>query len=303
VAGAIVAALLPGLMDDAPAAAAERPPVPRSFVAARSGSGPAILFIPGLASSGEVWKDTVSHLRKRHECHVLQLAGFAGRKPISAPSFLTAVRDDLIRYVREERLERPVLVGHSLGGVIALWAAATAPDRFGGVISVDGVPFLPALRDPAITAEAARPQAEGLRRMYAAMKGDELEVAGRMAASGMVRSSWEVDRIGRWMRVSDAATVGQAFFEVMTTDLRETVSAIRVPTLVVAAAEHAQSEEQRAAVAAAYEAQVRRIPERRVVLAAKARHFVMLDDPDFLRKTIDAFLAGQATALSAGSER
>jgi pimeloyl-ACP methyl ester carboxylesterase len=303
VAGAVFAAVLPGLIESETQAASPTAPVSRSFTVARSGSGPAVLFIPGLASSGDVWKDAVSHLRKRHDCHVLELAGFAGRKPVPAPSFLTAVRDDLIRHVREERLERPVVIGHSLGGVIALWAAATAPDVFGGVVSVDGVPFLPALRDAAVTVEGAQPQAEALRRMYAAMKGDDLEVAGRISAATMVRSSWEADRIARWMRVSDAATVGQALYEALTTDLRDVVSAIRVPTLVIAAADHAGDDAGRAAIAAAYEAQVRRIPEHRVVLAAKARHFVMLDDPPFLRKTIDAFLAGQVASASAGSGR
>ena len=38
-----------------------------------------------------------------------------------------------------------------------------------------------------------------------------------------------------------------------------------------------------------YEAQVARIPDHRVVLAEKARHFIMLDDPAFLYATLDAF--------------
>jgi N-formylmaleamate deformylase len=305
IAGAVFAAILPGLLESQTlnAAAAEAKPAARSFAVTRSGSGRPLIFIPGLASSPDVWKETVAHLRKHHDCHVLELAGFAGRKAVPAPSFLTAVRDDLIRYVREEKLERPVVVGHSLGGVIALWAAATAPDAFGGVVSVDGVPFLSALRDSTMTPEAVKPQAEAMRRMYASLKGDDLEAAARMSVSAMVRSSWDVDRIARWMRVSDSATVGQALYEAMTTDLRETVSAIEVPTLVVAAAEPAADDAGRAAVTAAYEDQFRRIPDHRVVLAPKARHFVMLDDPGFLRTTIEEFLAGQASRQAAGSGR
>jgi pimeloyl-ACP methyl ester carboxylesterase len=41
---------------------------------------------------------------------------------------------------------------------------------------------------------------------------------------------------------------------------------------------------------AAYEAQVRAIPDHRVVLAEKARHFVMLDDAEFLYRELDDFL-------------
>jgi pimeloyl-ACP methyl ester carboxylesterase len=51
------------------------------------GQGPAIIFIPGLNSSGAVWEAIVRELRDRHTCHVLTLAGFAG-EPAIAPPFL-----------------------------------------------------------------------------------------------------------------------------------------------------------------------------------------------------------------------
>ena len=34
-----------------------------------------------------------------------------------------------------------VMVGHSLGGFLALWVAATAPDAVGPIVAVDGVPY------------------------------------------------------------------------------------------------------------------------------------------------------------------
>ena len=43
-----------------------------------TGNGPDVLLIPGLASSGDVWDDTVKALAPHHRCHVFTLAGFAG---------------------------------------------------------------------------------------------------------------------------------------------------------------------------------------------------------------------------------
>src|SRR5262249_21240266 len=60
-----------------PAAVSE----PKSFRAEVTGTGPAMILIPGLASSGETWTTTVAHLRTRYTCHVLTLAGFAGVPP------------------------------------------------------------------------------------------------------------------------------------------------------------------------------------------------------------------------------
>ena len=283
-----------GLVALLAAASADAQERPRAFTVTRTGSGPAVVLVPGLGTPGEVWQGTVAHLSGRHSCHVLDLAGFAGTPPVAAPSFLDAVRDDLVAYVREQKLDRPVLVGHSLGAVIAYAAAAGAPDLFGGIVAVDGVPFLPALIDPSSTAEGMKERAAGMRRFYASMGREQVESGTRAAAARMVREPAQLDRIVAWSGRSDPATLGQALYDVMTTDLRAAVASVRVPTLLVAAGADAADAGARASLVAAYETQVRAIPDHRVVLAEKARHFVMLDDPDFLYREVDGFLAGLA---------
>ena len=47
----------------------------------------AILFIPGFASSGEVWNETKIAFEKDFTCYTLTMAGFAGAKPHPNPSF------------------------------------------------------------------------------------------------------------------------------------------------------------------------------------------------------------------------
>src|SRR5690349_19386423 len=53
-------------------------------------AGRPIILIPGLASSGEVWKDTVAHYCGAARCHVLTLAGFAGIPPVAGPLLTVA---------------------------------------------------------------------------------------------------------------------------------------------------------------------------------------------------------------------
>jgi N-formylmaleamate deformylase len=275
----------------------------RTFTVTRTGSGPALVFVPGLGTSGEVWQGTVAHLSSGHACHVLDLAGFAGAPAVASPSFLDAVRDDLVAYVREQKLDRPVLVGHSLGAVIAFSAAVGVPELFGGVVAVDGVPFLPALLDPSATTEAMKPRTAGIRQYYASMSREQLEAGTRAAAAHMVREPAQLDRIVAWTGRSDPATLGQALSEAMTTDLRAAVAGVRVPTLMVAAGADAADAGARAAIVAAYERQVQAIPRHRVVLAEKARHFVMLDDPEFLYGEVDGFLAELARPKTEGTTK
>lgn len=276
-----------------------------SFDVRVTGTGPAIVLIPGLLSTGEVWRTTVERYKDRHTLHVLTLAGFGGPAPIGAP-FLSRVRDELIGYLEgvqragSERglpTDKPILVGHSLGGFLSLWVAATAPELVGGVVAVDGVPFLPALVNPAATADGAKAQGEQIRTMYAGFTTDQLVSQSRMALTAMITALADVERALAWVRVSDPATAGIAVAELMSTDLRPTVATITAPTLLIGAS-GAAPEAMKPAFQNAYELQVAAVPRARVIMATKARHFIMFDDPAFLFAALDEFLASAGAGQS-----
>ena len=102
----------------------EKTEEPTAFVVAVTGSGRPMILIPGISCGGNVWAATVNHFKDRYECHVLTLAGFAGQPPLGGEPFLERVRDALIEYIRNKKLERPVIVGHSIGGFMAFWLGA-----------------------------------------------------------------------------------------------------------------------------------------------------------------------------------
>ncbi|MFZ0035104.1 MAG: alpha/beta hydrolase [Sedimentisphaerales bacterium] len=84
---------------------------PAAFTVKVTGSGRPMILIPGLGCGGNVWDGTVAHFKDRYECHVVTLAGFAGQPSIGGP-FLEQVRSGLVEYIRQKKLERPVIVGH-----------------------------------------------------------------------------------------------------------------------------------------------------------------------------------------------
>jgi pimeloyl-ACP methyl ester carboxylesterase len=265
----------------------------RSFSVTKVGHGRPMILIPGLVSSGDVWSSTVEHFKDRYECHVLTLAGFAGQPAVPAP-FLQTVRDDVLRYIADQKLDRPVIVGHSLGGFLGLWIAATAPDKVGPVVSVEGLPFFGALGNPAATAEGNRARAEQMKQLFATFTKEQLGAQSRMSLGAMIKDPKQVETAASWAAASDPATAGLAMSEMMTTDLRDAVAAIRTPVLLVGAADSAKDEDSRKQMTALYEAQLAKIPNHQVAMATGARHFVMLDDPAFLFSTMDRFLAAAA---------
>lgn len=129
-----------------------------SFKVAVSGKGTPLLLIPGLACSGDVWETTVDSLKDRYECHVLTLPGFAGQPAIDHENrYLEKVKGEILSYLDNQDLQQIGLIGHSLGGFLALQLAAEHSGRFNALVIVDGLPFLPAMQVPGITAEGAKP--------------------------------------------------------------------------------------------------------------------------------------------------
>jgi pimeloyl-ACP methyl ester carboxylesterase len=288
----IRSALIGAALLSAAPLAAQKNAAPAPFRVERTGSGRAMILIPGLMSSGEVWQGTVEHFRGRYQMHVLTLAGFAGQPPLSGERYLEVERDAIIHYIREQKLKQPVLVGHSLGAFLAYSIAAAAPDLVGPVVAVDGVPYLAALGDASATPERMRPQAEQMAAVYRSFTPAQMGAQSLLSMRGLANDSATWVLGARWAEASDPATAGRALAEMMTTDLREQVAAIRSPVLLIAAVGGFSPPDQPAALAR-FEEQLARVPNRQVAMATRARHFVMYDDPEFLFSTMDRFLAGR----------
>ena len=248
-----------------------------------------MILIPGLTCGADVWKTTVEHFKDRYECHVLTLAGFAGQPAIGAP-MLDTIRKDIAAYVREKKLTHPVLVGHSLGGFLAYWIAATEPSLVGPVVSVDGGTFLPALMDPNATLESAKTGAESMRRMMADQTSEQFAANNKMFLANMISDAKNVELIAPTCAKSDPKAVALAMYELMTIDLRNDVARIKSPVLLIGSGAFITSPEMKKTIEARYEAQVAKVPNHKVLIADKAKHFIMLDDPTFLFSAMEDFL-------------
>jgi N-formylmaleamate deformylase len=267
-------------------APASPPAAPASFSVAVVGAGPPMVLIPGLACPGEVWQGAVARWSGRYRMHVITIAGFAGQPPAGVTPLLDTVRRDLVRYLERQRLDAAVIVGHSLGGFLAWWLAATAPERVAAVVAVEGVPFLSDLFSPGATADSARPQARMLQAMMAGMSRQQFAAHNRAQLASMITDPVEVDRLSGPGGQSDPVVVGAAVHEMMTTDLREVVAAVRAPSLLIVGGAFDP-----AAARVAAERQLARVPRHQVVVVDGARHFVMLDQPSAFFAAVDGFLA------------
>jgi len=252
-----------------------------------TGKGKPVLLIPGYSCSGEVWKETVDHLKDRYECHVLTIAGFAGTPAIDSP-ILRTVRDEIIRYTRQNKLAKPILVGHSLGSFMSLWVASTAPDLFGKLICVDGMPFLSALSNPAANADSLRKSpmynTAAVVKSFEGMPDEGFIENTAKSLAWQVNDTARARQIATWQYQSNRRTLGMAIVELATTDLRKDIGQISSPVLVLGSIYFTKEK--------SYELigqQFTALPTA-TIHVADSKHFIMYDQPQWFYNEIDTFL-------------
>ena len=251
-----------------------------------SKAGPTVIFIPGLATPGEVFAPYVLG-RPDIDAHLMTLPGFAGEPPTGEDrGVITPAAHAIANYLQAEGFEHAVLVGHSLGGQVALQAAGLAPDRVSHVVVVDSLPFFAEMMAPSIDPVIARSRGEAMRDAMAEMeRGAFLELI-RQGAPVQATSTQHQAQVVEYVAQSDQATVAQATFEALSLDWREGLSAVAAPvTLLVPHNEYIPLSSD--AWSARYRAQYDQIKAVDVRVVTDSRHFIMLDQPERFAEEVD----------------
>jgi pimeloyl-ACP methyl ester carboxylesterase len=261
----------------------------RDLQVERVGEGRPVLMIPGLNSAASTWTETCAALQPGVQCHIVQLPGFAGAPAVKAEPFLPAMRDQLLAYLEERRLARPVVMGHSLGGALALLMAAEQPGRIEHLVIVDSLPFLAGLRG--MTPEQAKGMAAGMRQQMLSATKEQWEAGARQGAVGMSRTPANAERVVAWSTASDRATSAQAMSELWGEDLRPLLPHITAPTLVLGAwAAFEPMGSTLESTRKIFETQYAGLNGVQVRMSQRGYHFLMWDDADWLVGEVKGFL-------------
>jgi N-formylmaleamate deformylase len=170
------------------------------------------------------------------------------------------------------------------GATVAYWIAMTYPDLLGGVLAIDAPPSRSS-GDPDELAEAR----EGKQTLLSATPAEFAKRKRRRAAS-------EVLDGGRGVLLGDAAAqssqrvAAEAFYEMMTLDLRSEIRKIKVPVLVLVSTKQVPKEHQ-VEYEAFFREQLAPIPDHELVPIQGAKHYLMFDAPDAFFQQLDGFLA------------
>ena len=244
------------------------------------GKGNPVLLFPGFSCTGDVWEDTVKELSKTHECHVFTFAGF-GTVPAIASPWLETIKNDVTKYVARKKLEKPTIIGHSMGGSLALWLASENPNTYKQLIIVDGLASIGALMIPDFSSDKVsydNPFAKQQLEMDATAFN---KMATQMAA-GMTMTKEKQPQIVSWMEQADRKTYVYGYIDLMKLDLRESIKSIEIPVTIMAAV----SFYPRPQVEKLYTEQYQKLTNKEILYVENSAHFIMFDQAAWFQKEI-----------------
>lgn len=242
------------------------------------GSGPDVILIPGLTSSRQVWTGLVAAL-PGYRYHLLQVAGFAGdaaggnaKGPVLEP-----LATEVARYISSNGLRSPAIIGHSMGGTLAMMIAARHGGLVGKIMVVDILPAPAGMLG--VSAAGIRPFADSLLDALTGTTGGQQLLQSFLGGGGSGPP------------LSDPNLVARVTHELAVTDLTPELRRITVPMSVVYATARADGTFDPAITVQNYRNAYRGAPTARLVRIANSGHMIMLDQSVKFTAAVKDFLA------------
>jgi len=224
-----------------------------------AGAGPPIVLLHGLAGSSRCWQHNIRQLARGFRVYVVDLIGFGASGGLHPLSF-DKLAGYLTVWMNQLAIRRASIIGHSMGGLVAVDLAAQVPDRIERLVLVDAAAFL-------------------------------IEQSSIYHLLGLVRELFQIQIDFLPTLVVDAYRAGpitllNAIHQLLTTDFSPRLALVQAPTLLVWG-------EQDALVPLEIGRRLcRQLPANNHIVVIKgAGHNPMWDRPTAFNRVVEDFLA------------
>jgi pimeloyl-ACP methyl ester carboxylesterase len=239
------------------------------------GRGRPVLFLHGWLGSWRYWFPTMEYVAQSFRTYSFDFWGFGDSRWQRTPESIQSYSDQIIRFLDELGIDRVLLVGHSMGGMVALKTAINHPDRISRVAAVgapivgDSLSWLLKLTDRPIAADAFARVPWFRRRMFRMFLGETHDPAVHEILDDSVKSS--------------STTLRRAVGSMLRTDLRPELFRLTVPTLIVHGGRDDIVHPNQAYL-------FDEVPSVEVVVMPESRHFPFLDESELFNEILLRFL-------------
>jgi len=253
----------------------------------KRGSGAPIIYLPGFTSPGLVWNETITNLHGSFESHIVSYAGFNGLESIGTPWY-DAIKKQLTDYIKNEKLSNVIVIGHSMGGNLAIDLASELPDHITGLILVESIPCMRELMMPGVPASSLQYDSPYNNQLLA-MSAEKFKSMVTGMSQNMTNVQSKVEILTSWAVNADRKTYVYGYTDLLKLDQREQLSLINVQTLILGASFPTKD-----MIRSSYEKQYSGLKNKEILLADDSKHFIMFDQPEWLYSQINKYITQHA---------
>jgi 3-oxoadipate enol-lactonase len=244
-----------------------------------------LIFLHGIGGAARAWRAQLDFFGDRYRAIAWDMPGYGGSAPLAAVS-IASLADALRDFLQQVGATKPILVGHSIGGMIVQQLLATNPDIAGAAVLAQTSPafgkpdgdwqktFLDARLGPLDRGETMVSLAPTL---VGELVGDDPDTGG-------------MDLARDCMSAVPEATYRATMLALMGFDQRSALGNIAVPTLVLSGSKDRNAPAPMMAKMATY------IPSAKYVELEGAGHLVNLERPAAFNAALDRFLNAHVAA-------
>jgi len=250
----------------------------------KSGKGDPVLFLPGFITPGSVWNETIKNLKIPVQSIVVSYAGFNGIAPIDTPWY-PKLKEELLRYIQSEKLSKLTIIGHSMGGNLAVDIAAALPSKVEKLVLVDAIPCMRELMMPGISSAQIQYNAP-YNNQQLKLSDEAFGQVATLMAGNMTMIPAKADTITKWITVADRKTYVYGYTDLLKLDLRDALKQVQAKTLILGASlPYAQQAKD------TFEKQYANLKNKTIELADNSKHFIMFDQPTWFYEKVNAFMS------------
>jgi len=259
--------------------------MPLELAADEFGSGPPVAILHGLFGSGRNWRSVAQHLAARHRVLTFDLRNHGGSPWADGMSYGDMV-EDLRASFRARGIDHAALLGHSMGGKIAMLMALLHPDEVDGLVIVD---IAPAANPPNLLAYIRAMRAVDLRGVTRRAEVDTRLVGAvpdPAERAFLLQNLVIGENSTRWRLNLQA--IERGFPQIVGFPDLPVGTAYRGPALFVAGARSNYIQPE-------HEPGIRRVfPRARITRIEGAGHWVHAEQPQAFLQVVASFLSGAA---------
>jgi 3-oxoadipate enol-lactonase len=256
-----------------------------SYEAAGDPGTPPLVFLHGIGGAARAWRGQLDTFSDRYRTIAWDMPGYGGSSPLSTVS-IAALADALQDFLQQTGATKPILVGHSIGGMIVQQLLAKNPDIARAVVLAQTSPafgkpdgdwqksFIAARLGPLDRGETLVTLAPSL---VGELVGDDPDASGMDLARDCMASVPE-------------ATYRATMLALMGFDLRSALKNIAVPTLVLSGSKDNNAPAPMLAKMATF------IPSAKYVELEGVGHLANLERPGAFNAALDQFLKANVAA-------